>query len=42
MPPRGEDELDPVTLQNQALMHMVCHYPTDKLKCDYQEIFVIH
>lgn len=22
MPPRGEDELDPVTLHNQALMHM--------------------
>ena len=22
MPPRGEDELDPVTLHNQALMNM--------------------
>ncbi len=22
MPPRGEDELDPVTLMNQALMNM--------------------
>lgn len=28
MPPRGEEELDPVTLHNQALMNMETH-PTE-------------